>query len=146
MEAMETKDERNKVTTFKKEYSKYTPLMLAVASDDKNLDCVKLLLKSGANFKAKDANGNSLLHIAALHSNNKILNYITKNVKLDIFERNEDGETALNICTTQKNSDGVKALEELMNEYDGSKGVADELLKKLEEEKNNEGLEAEKRK
>jgi len=72
--------------------------MLATAGSDKNLECMKALLKAGADFKAKDTYQNSLLHIAALNKNNKILNYIVKNMKLDIFERNSLGETALNIC------------------------------------------------
>ena len=70
--------------------------MLATASEaDKNLSCFKALLKSGANFKAKDSYGNSVFHIAALYSNNTIMSYIVKNLNVDIFERNSQGETAL---------------------------------------------------
>jgi ankyrin repeat protein len=38
---------------------------LAIAKSDENLDCAKLLLKSGANMKVRDDFGNTLLHVAA---------------------------------------------------------------------------------
>lgn len=132
MESVEEKDERAKnVAAFKKEFTKYTPLMLAVGGSDKNLECVKFLLKSGANYKAVDSNGNNILHVAAQHSHNKILNYIVNNVKLDIFARNNDGETALNNCVSQKNEEGIKLLESLKGDYDKSQSKADELLAEL---------------
>ena len=97
--------------------------MLAAASQSKtNIDCLKSLLAKDANYKAKDSYDNSLLHIAAIYNNNNIIKYIVKSVKkLDIFARNQDGETALNICSSQKNDAGVKILEDLMVDYDDSK-------------------------
>jgi len=77
--------------------------MLTVAKSDENLDCLKVLLQHNANFSAKDEDNNGLLHIAALNNNNKMLDYLSKNLKIDIFERNTKGETALNICQTLKN-------------------------------------------
>jgi len=44
--------------------------MLAVARTDSNLECVKLLLQKGANYKVEDEYGNNLHHIAAINGNN----------------------------------------------------------------------------
>jgi ankyrin repeat protein len=44
--------------------------MLAAASGDKCLDCVKVLLRSDADCKVKDAFGNTVLHLVALNGNN----------------------------------------------------------------------------
>lgn len=78
--------------------------MLAVAGTDKNLECVKHLLKNKASTDVKDDSGNTLLHIAAQAGNNKIIEYLGKSLTdVEIFERNAQGETALNICTKLKN-------------------------------------------
>lgn len=70
---------------FQREYYGYTPLMLACASPKESLDCVRCLLSEGANFKSKDEFGNTILHLAAMNGNNKMIDYISKNVKIDIF-------------------------------------------------------------
>lgn len=85
---------------FKREYHGYTPLMLAVTSKDSTVECVKVLLGEGADFKCKDDFGNTVLHLAAVNGNNKMIEFIAKNLKIDIFERNKAGETALGICET----------------------------------------------
>jgi len=141
IEAMEQPDKHAKAPgPFKKEMARYTPLLLAVAKSDDNLECAKSLLKFGANVHVTDEYGNTLLHVAALNGNNKILDYIAKNLKINMFERNSDGETALNICATLKNAEGVKMLEQYQEEYDKSKDRADDLLAELgkEEEQDEE--------
>ena len=65
----------------KKEVHTFTPLMLAAAAkqpnkQDTSLDCVKLLIKYGADVNCKDAEGNSILHIAGKFKNNKVLKFI----------------------------------------------------------------------
>ena len=82
--------------------------MLAVARDDDNLECVKTLLQHGANFECKDTYGNGVIHIAAMNGNNKILDYLTKNLKTDMFARNSKGESALSLA----NPEGAKILEQ----------------------------------
>jgi ankyrin repeat protein len=77
--------------------------MLAIARDDSNLECVKLLLQKGANYKVEDEYGNTVHHIAALNGNNNILDYLAKNLKIELFARNEKGETPLSICQQLKN-------------------------------------------
>jgi ankyrin repeat protein len=44
--------------------------MLADAETDLNLECVKLLLQNGTNYKVEDEYGNKLHHIAAINGNN----------------------------------------------------------------------------
>lgn len=86
--------------------------MLSVAKGEDNLECTKTLLKNGANFNVKDDFGNTVIHVAAMNGNNKALNYLSKNLRINLFERNQSGETALNICNTLKNVEGVKILEQ----------------------------------
>ena len=108
--------------------------MLAVTKDDDSLECVKLLLQNDANHNVKDEEGNNLLHLAALNSNNKILDYLAKNLQINIFERNSKGETPLNICQARKNNEGVKNLEKYTDQFDNSKKQAEALLAELERE------------
>ena len=121
-------------SAFQKEYFGYTPLMLAVAGGDSNVDIVKALLNSKADFKKTDEFGNSILHIAAMNSNNKMMDFIAKTLKIDIFGRNKDGETALSICQTNKNQEGVDLYEKHQQIFDKSKDAAGDLLKALEDE------------
>lgn len=127
-----------KDTKFQKEMAKYTPLMLCVAKGDENLDCVRLLLQYHADYQRKDSFDNTLLHIAALNGNNRILDYIAKNLKLDLLERNKNGDTALSICTAQKNTEGEEILQKYSAEYDTSKNLAADLLDQLEREEEKE--------
>ena len=108
--------------------------MLSVARGEDNLECSKTLLKNGANFNCKDEYGNTVLHIAAMNGNNKALNYLSKNLKINLFERNQSGETALNICSTLKNAEGAKILEQHAKEYDVSQAIAEKLLEQLGQE------------
>lgn len=61
----------------------YSPLMLAIAKGEDALESIKRLLSANANFKAVDAFGNNVLHIASIYSNNLILNYLCNNLKID---------------------------------------------------------------
>jgi ankyrin repeat protein len=81
--------------------------MLAVARSDENLECVKYLLQKGANYKVEDEYGNNLHHIAAINGNIKILDYLAKNLKIELFSRNGKGETPLSICQQMKNQEGI---------------------------------------
>lgn len=62
------------------------------------------------------------------------MDYLSKNLKIDIFERNKKGETALNICQTNKNAEGVEILEQFQQECDNSRNLANKLLDELENE------------
>lgn len=129
----EQPDTQAKVKTaggFQKEFQGYTPLMLAVARHDDNLECVKTLLQHGANFECKDAFGNGVIHIAAMNGNNKILDYLTKNLKTDMFSRNQKGESALSLADPE----GARILEQYQKEYDQSASTAQDLLDELTKE------------
>jgi len=71
--------------------------MLAVAGGDSNIDCAKLLVQAKADTAVTDPAGNTLLHIAAVLGHNEMLAYIVDSVRLNIFDRNNNGETALSI-------------------------------------------------
>lgn len=78
--------------------------MLAVAGGDSNIECVRILLVNKANTGLQDSYGNSLLHIAAIYGSSEILQYLLQNLKqMNIFERNNNGETALSIAQEKKN-------------------------------------------
>lgn len=96
---------------YQKEYAGYTPLMLACASNFDSLSCVQLLLRNQADHTCTDAHENTLLHVAAMNDNNNVLYHLVSKVKIDLFARNKNGETALNICQQKKNADGIKILE-----------------------------------
>ena len=131
IEQPDTKAKASKVIGgFAKEFDGYTPLMLAVARDDANLECVKTLLSHGANFECRDTLGNGIIHIAAMNGNNKILDYLTKNLKTDMFSRNQKGESALSLADPE----GAKILEQYQMEYDQSGSTAQELLDELSRE------------
>jgi ankyrin repeat protein len=70
--------------------------MLAVAGGD--LDCVKALLGKGVDYRCEDDYGNNVLHIAAINGSNQILEFLCKNLKMELFERNKAGDSALSIC------------------------------------------------
>jgi len=82
VKAQEThdKDSGKAANTYVKEFAGFTPLMLAVAKGDENFECLQALLAQGANFNCVDTYDNNLLHVAALYSNNKILDYLAKNL------------------------------------------------------------------
>ena len=120
--------------------------MLTIAGGDQNLDCLKLILQAGSDFKCKDDFGNTLLHIAAKNNCNKMIDYLAKNLKINIFERNKEGETALNICQNLKNEKGIAILTQFQGQYDQSKALADELMDELcKEEEENEEAKAKRR-
>ena len=96
--------------------------MLSIICGDKDssLECFKTLLNNGANINCKDDYGNKILHIAAIYGKNQVLNHISKNLKINLFERNKSGETALEICNQLQNVEGAKMIEKYSKKYDNS--------------------------
>ena len=90
--------------------SGYTPLMLAASASDENLDAVKLLVSKGADTKIKDFNDNTLIHIATMYNNKKVLEYLLTIGDLNPLDRNKKGETALSIAKEKNNSDLTEIL------------------------------------
>lgn len=106
--------------------------MLAVAGSDKNLEVVKFLINNNkADVSSVDFAGNTLLHLAVTYGNIDILEYLVVNLKLNIFERNNSGETPLSIAESKKLERATKLLEKSKNVYDQTKIKSDELLKEL---------------
>merc|ERR1712070_156395 len=118
-----------------KEFTKYTPLMLAIAGGgSKDLECVRALLNKGVDFKVKDHDGNSVLHIAAIYQRYEILDLLCKNLKIELFQRNNDGETILSIVQKQGDKKGIDIMNRYKTDYDKSSKAADELLGELMKE------------
>lgn len=90
--------------------------MLAVASEDKCLECVKLLLKAGADRSKRDFFGDTVAHIAGMNKNNKILDYLVKEAGIDLNQPNHRGETPLQRCQTYNNQEGVEILSSIAAE------------------------------
>ena len=56
----------------------------------------------------ENSTGNNILHLAAKYSTDiNVLEYVLKNARLDIFARNNEGDTALTLCQSVGNSEGV---------------------------------------
>lgn len=91
-------------------------------------------MNAKADFKNTDEFGNTIIHIAAINSNNAMIEFIVRTLKLDIFGRNKAGETALSICEMNNNQEGVDIFKKYLQSFDKSGDAADDLLKALEEE------------
>jgi ankyrin repeat protein len=115
------------------EYHGYTPLQLAIVSPYSDMETVQLLLQSKANTKVLERDtGNNLIHLAALYcTNNDIFNYVVKNVNLDLFARNKQGETLASIVKQGNDKERHSSVEQLLSSKDKSKQEADLLLKEL---------------
>jgi ankyrin repeat protein len=60
---------------------------------------VKILLANNADTTILDTYGNNILHIAAIYGNNPAMEFLTQSSKkLNVLERNNDGDTPLSIA------------------------------------------------
>ena len=57
-------------------------------------NCVKILLENGANHRAKDSQGNTIMHIAAKDNQIGTLEYFCSKSYIDHFARNDQGNIA----------------------------------------------------
>lgn len=114
--------------------------MLSIAGGGQNIECTKLLVSKGAEVNVKDQSGSTLLHIAAIYSNNNALEFLLNNShKLNVFERNQNGETPLSIAQEKKDQRAMKHLEDYAKRYgDQTKQNTDQLLNDLLEEEEKE--------
>ena len=116
--AMESADRRPaKGGPFQPELNAYTPLMLAVIGPTPSLDCVKALLAAQADYRVRDKiTGSNLLHLAAEKcSSDAVFEYLFKNLKVDVFARNDAGHTPLTLCEASpwKSPQRVACIEEV---------------------------------
>jgi len=104
------------------------------------LGVVRLLFGKDANTQVREAaTGNNICHLAARHSaDTDVLEYVVKNARLDAFERNNAGDTALTIVQQLQNQKAIEILEEYQEVYDDSGKKTDELMAELmgEDQKN----------
>ena len=138
---METAD-RNaaKSGPFKTEYNDYTALQLALVTPNQSVGTVKALFGRDVNHGVtENSTGNNILHLAAKYSTDiNVLEYVLKNARLDIFARNNEGDTALTLCQSVGNSEGVTIINQCQDCLDDSAKKTDELMAELvnEDEKN----------
>jgi len=131
--AEERQDQASK-TTFFKEYSGFTPMMLAVVGGDRDCESIKQLIQRGARATIEDFQGNNVLHIAVIYGNVYALKYLTETVpSIDVFGRNHNGDTPLSLAKEKKNKDMIAILEQLELQ-DPSKAKVFELLEDVEKE------------
>jgi ankyrin repeat protein len=78
-----------------------------------NFQIIKYLLKRGANPKATDDYGNTLLHKQCKSGNLKNAKYLIQHYNADVFAKNDSGQTPLHLaCENQDNLNMVKFLIE----------------------------------
>ena len=125
---------------FKPEMHEFTPLQLALVSPKPSLDVVKTLFAKNADQSVKQAStGSNILHLVAGHMTDiKVLSYVVKNARVDIFDRNNAGDTPLTICNQRGNEEASKIIEECQEVNDQTAAKTDELMAELmgAEEKN----------
>ena len=102
-----------------------TPLLAAVLSG--SLDCVKILLKHGADCNIIYQQGATVLHMAAYHKKFEILRFIYTNYKTDPYLRNDDNDTAYEIAKKL----GDDTMSKWVEEQDKSREYANQLLDEL---------------
>ncbi len=142
-QAYEINDKGAKIT---KEWTGYTPLMLAVAGAAvKSLDCIKLMLLHKVDPTTSDHEGNTALHICVYHANNAALDWLVKNTPIDIFARNSKGETALSIAKEKHDQEAIDIIESIM-QNDQSKQVYESLINEMEAEEEKEAAKKGKKK
>jgi ankyrin repeat protein len=88
--------------------------MLSVVGGGQNLECTKFLLSHHAALTLTDPVGNSILHLAALHSNRLALDFLLehwfKTAPLDLGSRNKKGDTLFSIASAANDKETQKIL------------------------------------
>jgi ankyrin repeat protein len=80
-----------------------------------NSQIIKYLLKGGANPKATDVNGNTMLHIVCAKGNLKNVKYLIQHYNADVSAKNKQGQTPLHLACRINNLKMVKFLMEEQN-------------------------------
>eukprot|EP00830_Metopus_es_P017697 TRINITY_DN5912_c0_g1_i1.p1 TRINITY_DN5912_c0_g1~~TRINITY_DN5912_c0_g1_i1.p1 ORF type:complete len:191 (-),score=27.02 TRINITY_DN5912_c0_g1_i1:134-706(-) len=95
-------EERKRIGTttgFVKEFSGYTPLMLAVTLGEQNFEFVRTLIEVAKScVNEVDYQGNTLLHLAVKYNSLSIVKYLLGLKRIDPFARNSKGETAASLA------------------------------------------------
>lgn len=93
-----------------------TPLQLAIFNGS-DPEIFEVLLHSGADASIVDTEGNNVIHLAVLHSNEQILDVLLQNVHVSTLDSfNYDGLTPLMVCCcNNKVSMAAKLLRKHVN-------------------------------
>jgi hypothetical protein len=67
----------NYLIADKSKFSDYTPLMVVLIMPLTNIECIKILISLGTEFKVKTKNGNNLIHLAAIYDKTDFIEYAT---------------------------------------------------------------------
>ena len=78
---------------FTKEYSGFTPLMIAVVHSSE--ETIKTFIQSGSDINKRDSNGNTILQICAIYKRLDNLRYFLKFHSIDAKLKNNSGQTVL---------------------------------------------------
>ena len=92
----------------------YTPLFVAITTQNPNIEIIKLLLENGANPNASFRGTNILMNIVSNHTNTDILDLMIK-YKADINARDPNGLTPLMYATFNKDKPELMVTELLNN-------------------------------
>lgn len=94
------KNSSSKSDKMKPEFAGFTPLQLAVVGSKPNVNIVRILLEKDANSKVKTgAAADNILHLCAKKCDSfEVLDFLVKNADIDIFARNNEGDSPLTIC------------------------------------------------
>lgn len=137
--AIETADKTpTKSAPFKAECQGYTPLQLAICGKKPRLAIVKGLFAKEANHLVKESStGNTILHLAAEYCTEyDVFEYLVKNARVDLFQRNNAGDTVLTICQSRGDAKFTNLVEESQRLLDDSAKKTDELMAELIGEEN----------
>jgi ankyrin repeat protein len=80
-----------------------------------NFQIIKYLLKRGANPKATDVDGNTLLHKQCERGNLKNVKYLIQHYNADVSAKNRQGQTPVHLACQWNNLKMVKFLIEEQN-------------------------------
>ncbi len=121
--------------SLQKELSGATPLMLAVASGDKNIETVKWMIEEvECNTKEKDWQDNTVLHLAVRYNCKEIVSYLICANLVDPFQKNQAGESAVSMAQAL-GLDEVSKILSLCKDNSGQKMAELLDLIKAEEER-----------
>ena len=94
---------------MKPEVSGFTPLQLAIVSPKPSAKVIRALFGMGDIINheiLEQSTGNNILHLAAKYCTRDsadVVEYIVKNAKIDLFARNNAGDTPLIIASAVQN-------------------------------------------
>ena len=128
----EEKKSKNSKFHFLKEFTGFTPALLAVgglANDNKTVEILKILEEYKANFENKDFNENNIIHIATKENKIKSLKLLIEsfNLKDIINESNNDNLMPYTIAQKSKNKKMIEFFSQYMEEDE------EKIKKNLEE-------------